>query len=231
MASVKVVDNQNGTITVTAAGYSTAVLFVSPFDGYGGKLAMTQVASITGDGTATVSLDKGPYHAVWQVDGNLLAPKPFRVTDGDIGLHEKCLRAVRDFIISLSLPGYPVDETKHKLHKRPIRSVTEFERAGLIGVHYWKIDDSLVLSDNTRNSVTYPIQMAFLQKSDTNVAEGDWTLSRQLIVSSFTRCPLPAVPEIHTVDVQPSVLYADNELKVDLQSLIFRCVTELPAIL
>jgi hypothetical protein len=232
--SVSIIDNKDGSgITATVSGYATAALWTAPFTGNHNQSAFSQSATFSGDGSQAVSLSNGPYFAVWQLNGTFAAPSPFRVSDGSVGIHEECLRAIREFILSLSLPGYPTDPDKHKLHKRPVRSVTEFERGGLQGVHYWKLDDSLKPVDNYRNSVVYPVQIALIRSnSANNVADGDWTHSRQTIISSFTRCPLPAVPVIHTVEVVPSVLYYDTgELNVDLQSMIFRCVTELPAIL
>jgi hypothetical protein len=66
-----------------------------------------------------------------------------------------------------------------------------------------------------------------------NRSDGDWTLARQMIIQSFTRCPLMELPEIHSVNLVPGEIYAvtDSSLNVDLQSMIFRCVTELPAVL
>lgn len=233
MASTNIVDNQDGTgITATVEGYSEAILWAAPFTGKHSAAAFSQVATFDEDGSQSVSLAEGPYFAVWQLDGPFAAPTAFRVSDGTPGLHQRCLVALREFILSLSLPGYPVEPTKHKLHKRPIRTITEFGEKPH-GVHYWKIDDSLRLADNSRNSVTYPIQIALIRGNNgNNVADRDWTLSRQIIIQSFPRCPLPDIPEIHTVEVVPSTLYYDTgELNLDLQSLIFRCVTELPAIL
>jgi hypothetical protein len=132
----------------------------------------------------------------------------------------------------LSLPGYPTNAAKHKRHKRPVRTMIEFGEPPF-GVHYWKLPETIKPVDNYNVSVTYPIQAVLIAPSIGNVSEGDWTRSRQIITQSFTRCPLMDLPEIHTVEISPGELYAvtDSNLKYDLQSLVFRCVTEMPSVL
>lgn len=232
--AISIVDNANGTgVTIASSGSAESVLQVARFEGGVTQAAFATIATIAGDGSTVILLDEGAYFAIWRLDGVYQAPVGFRVTDGRVGIHERCLQEIRTLLLGLSLPAYPSDATRHKTHKRPIRTMKEFGE-NPFGVHYWKLPESFNPVDNWRNSVTFPIQVALVASSGgNNISSGDWTLSRQMIIQAFARCPLMALPEIHSVNVDPGEIYAvaDSSLNVDLQSMIFRCVTELPAVL
>jgi hypothetical protein len=95
------------------------------------------------------------------------------------------------------------------------------------------LPESIAPSDNYNVSVTYPVQLVLVASEATNVADGDWTRSRQIITQSFTRCPLMDLPEIHTVEISPGDIYApvDSTVRYDIQSLVFNCKTEMPSVL
>lgn len=194
--------------------------------------AWSTVATIAGNASQSVTLANGAYFAIWELDGVYQSPVGFRVTDGTQGVHKRALDEIRQFIISLSLPGYPADATKHKRHKRAIRTMQEFGEPPF-GVHYWQLPESIAPSDNYSVSVTYPIQIVLVASSTSNIADGDWTRSRQIIAQSFTRCPLMDLPEIHTVEISPGEIYApvDSTAKFDIQSMVFNCKTEMPSVL
>lgn len=226
--AASITDNQDGTgITATTSGHTTSVLYVAA---PGAGNALSAVATINGSGSASVSLGIGSYVAVWQLDGIFATPTFFRVTEAATGVHMQVLNAIRDLIVAAALPGYPSDQAKHKIHKRPVRTMSEFGDPPF-GVHYWPLPESAVLVDNYRNSVTYPVQVALVSGTGgSNLPADSWMRSREILLQLFPRKPLTAVPCVHTVTVVPGALYAEIEspLNVDLQSVIFQCVTELP---
>lgn len=228
-----IADKRDGTgINATTSGHTTSVLSVARFGGSVGQTDWSTVATIAGDATESITLPEGAYFAIWQLDGVYQAPVGFRVTDGTDGVHELCLKEIREFILGLTLPGYPTDGAKHKRHKKPTRTMQEFGEPPF-GVHYWKLPETLRPVDNYNVEVTYPIQMVLVAPGATNVSDGDWTRSRQIITQSFTRCPLMDLPQIHTVQISPGEIYAvtDATVRYDIQSMIFRCVTEMPSVL
>lgn len=228
-----IADKQDGTgITATTTGHTTSVLRVARFGGSVAQAEWSTVATLSGSTSGSVSLPEGAYFAIWQLDGTYQAPVGFRVTDGTDGIHELCLKEIREFILGLTLPGYPTDGTKHKRHKRPIRTMQEFGEPPF-GVHYWKLQETLRPVDNYNVEVTYPVQLVLVGPNTSNVSDGDWTRSRQIITQSFTRCPLMDLPQIHTVNISPGELYAisDSTIRYDVQSMVFRCMTEMPSVL
>jgi len=230
VASNNVTDKKDGTgILVAVEGYSEAVFRAGAVNAPG---TLATLATFAVDGSQSVSLSEGPYVGIWELDGDYAAPFFFRVTDATVGLHMRCVAAVRQFILDNTLPGYPVNPELHKIHKRPIRTMTEFGQ-NPNGVHYWMLPEQVADRDNSTISVSYPVQVALVTGSNgNNLPDDAWVYSRELILRSFPRCPLVAVPEVHTVTVEPGALYFQSEttLNVDLQSMIFRCVTELPSI-
>lgn len=226
-----VTDNKDGTgVTVTVSGYTAAVLRASRV--FSGD-PLEQIASFAGDGSQVVSLDSGSYVGVWELDEVFGDPFTFRSSDAAEGIHLRALQAIRNVILSESLPGWPSNEDRHKIHKRPVRTLKEFGNPPH-GVHYWMDTETLVPADNVRNSVTFPVIVAMVRGNDgDNLVDPGWTYSRELLFKSFPRCPLPGVPEIHTVTIQPGELFipvGEATLNLDLQTLIFQCTTELSSV-
>ncbi len=225
--AVSVTDLQDGTgITATSSGNATAVLYAGLT---GSGVALAEIADITGNGSQTVSLGAGAYVGVWLVDSVWQEPFRFRVTEAAQGIHEQCLNAIRDILIDGALPGYPTDPAKYQIHKRPLRSLAEFG-SPLHGVHLWPVPETFSQTDNVRNGVTFPVQVVLVRGNDGgNEINSGWIRSREMIFQLFPRQPLTAVPEIHTVTIRPGAIYAelDGQLNLDLQSLIFDCVTDL----
>jgi hypothetical protein len=231
MGSCTITDRADGTgISVAVSGLSgTGTLWVSGFASNLASQAFTSARTFNANGTYTVSLTNGPYFAVYTDAAGINAPISFRVTNGDTGLHERCLQAIREFVIASALPGVPTDPTKHKTHKRPIRTIAEFGKPLTGGLHYWKEQEQRSQGDNVRDRVVYPITMAYLASNDgDNRSDPDWTLLREIIGRSFPRCPLSDIDEVHTVRVVPGVLYGsvDSAANIDVQLMRFDCITE-----
>lgn len=234
MGSIAITDRANGTgINATVTGLSgTGRLYVSGFAVDLASRAFTLARTFTQNETVTIALQNGPYFAVFADDAGIQTPISFRVTDGVLGVHERCLQSIRELVLSLALPGVPTDPSLHKTHKRPVRSRAEFGTQ-LEGLHYWKASETRQPSTNMSNTVIFPIEMVFLKgNSLSNISSDDWTMLRELIGKSFPRCPLANVNEVYEVRVVPGALYGtfDPAVPIDVQSLTFQCFAELPSI-
>jgi hypothetical protein len=230
MTTLTITDREDGTgadAAITDSGGATVTLYTAQFDGNLTESQFSSAGSRVGDGSIALDSDPGSYFAVLDSDGTLETPQGFRVTDGSLGLHHKCLVAVREFIIGLNLPLVPSDGSKHKLHKKPLRTLKEF---GVEGCHYWKSTEQRRPLLNGYDVVSFNIEWAYARgNAGDNIAAGNWTKLRELIATGIQACPLPSIPEIHTMRVHPGELYyADKGLQMDLQSLRFECVTEQP---
>lgn len=230
MGNVVITDKADGTgINVTLTGLSgTGQLFVAGFSSNLANRVFTSVRSFNANGTYSISLQNGPYFAIYADSLGYQAPLSFRVSDGTLGLHERCLQGIREFILGMALPGVPTDPNSHKTHKKPVRSRQEFG-SPLEGLHYWKAAESLSPSTNRSQVVTYPIEMVYLKNNEgDNRSSDDWTQLRELIGRSFPGCPLADIDEVYEVRVRPGVLYGqfDSAINIDVQSLIFECFTE-----
>ncbi|MEM1225908.1 MAG: hypothetical protein AAGJ40_09425 [Planctomycetota bacterium] len=241
MATLTITDRADGTgADFSVAGVvGTATVYVSR---YAGDIAsnpfsvvITTAVDVTGQ---AVTLAEGGYSAV-VVDGS--GPSPpvgFRVTDGTDGLHEQCLKGIREHVIALNLPSFPADDTKHKLHKRPRNTITELtawagagrkNQANIEGVHYWMRPERVRQVHNQRHEIEYRIEFVLVRSRNmSNVVDGDWTHDRERFIESFPLCPLPQIPEVHTVLFFPGIIYSDMDGQTDLdaQSMVVACVAE-----
>lgn len=234
MGSIAITDRANGTgINATVTGLvGTGRLYVSGFAVDLASREFTLARTFSQNETATIALQNGPYFAVFTDDAGIQSPFSFRVTDGVLGVHERCLQAIRELVLSLALPGVPTDPSLHKTHKRAIRSRAEFG-AKLEGVHYVKSSETRQPSTNMSNTVIFPIEMIYMRpKSGDNTSSDSWTTMRELIGKSFPRCPLANVNEVYEVRVAPGPLYGafDGSTELDVQSLTFQCFAELPSV-
>jgi hypothetical protein len=245
MATSSIVDNKDGTgITLSVSGVSgTASVQVAKYLGDVVKDPFSQILSTSVDvASSVVALDVGSYVCVVTDDDGPSAPFGFRVTDGSLGTHHRCLEAVREHVIALSLPSFPSDTDKHKLHKRPINSFKEFtEWAGagpknqsrIFGVHYWKRPERVRQTLNARQTVEYKIEMVLIRsRQGNNKSDPDWTYDRERIVTSFSDCPLPSVNEVYGVNFLPGLLNSDagKGTDVEAQSMQFVFLSEKPSV-
>jgi len=223
-------DKQDGTgfdATLTNP-VGSALLYLASFGGDLRSMVFSTVAATPVTATIDVAATVGAYFVYAMDDDGATPVQVFRVTDSSLGLHADCLNAVRDFIMGLALGSYPANGDAHKRHKLPKRTIKEFGQPPH-GVHYWMLPERRTQSDNVRQRVTYPIEVVLIKQNDgSNLLDVEWTKSRELIGRSFTACPLPAVPDVHTVEVVPGAVYADRalQLNMDLQSMTFLCMTE-----
>ncbi len=224
---VSITDLQNGNgITAASSGNTTSLLYASQT---GSGSALNLIATINGNGSQTIALPVGSYVGVWQVDNVWQAPVRFRVTAAATSIHERCLNELRQLVIDAALPMFPADQAKYKVHKKPVRTLAEFGNPPY-GVHIWPLPETVVPIDNYNNSVTYPVQIVLVRGNNgDNVIDSGWLYARQLLLQAFPRTPLAQVVNIHTVTIEPGVIYGETDggLNLDVQGMIFRCVTTL----
>ncbi len=115
-------DGTGGVVTVSGSSGATNTLWVSFFQGNNHKRTFTAVGTRVGDGAINLESDAlGPFLAfVQSVSGGSVTvsdPKGYRVSDSEKALHERILIAVRQYVLSLNLPGVPTDPDLHVMAK------------------------------------------------------------------------------------------------------------------
>jgi hypothetical protein len=231
MAEIAVVDNKDGTgatFTITNV-VGTASLYTAGYFGNVATNTFVKHFDTALDRVQSVSIPVGSYAAVVVDGAGPAAPVGFRVTDGNLGFHEKCLREIRNHMMGLNLSSFPTDPGKYKLHKRPANSYLELKDvcgSNILGVHFWKRPEQRpVIGTNTEWDISYVIEMVLVKSNQlSNLSDSNWTLDRERILRSFGICPLPAIPEIFLVEFYPGVLYNDvADVGVDAQAIQFYC--------
>lgn len=231
MLTLTVVDNKDGTATFTATGVtSAAVLRVSGFAGEMPAMAFSDSHTFAADGSQTLTLSVGPYFGYLTEGSEVSDMAAFRVSDTSIGIHDRCLYAIKDYMLSLSLPGIPTEVERHKVLKKPIRATSELGR-NPTGIYYWKNPEQQRLVYNTYSDFVFPVQVLVIQPNGgDNTLSTSWSLAREIASRSFAGCPLQGdVGEVHSVDVRHMAIYADSDSSsLDVGSLVFDCKSQIP---
>ena len=232
MLSFSATDNRDGTgVTIEVSGSAgDTQLFTSQFSGKLQTAPFVESHEFSEDGSAVIGLESGSYLAVAKDGAGYTAPKRFRVSNEDEAVHFRCVYAIRDFMLDLVVPGLPTSVDRHKVHKRAKRTVQEFSSgdSGPYGVHYWPAPETRRTAYNRVDDVEYLVEVIVINGADgDNTLDNEWLLGREVMGKSFGQCPLPGVPEVHTVLVTPGVIYAPSStVDIDVQSMTFRCQSE-----
>ena len=231
MLSVAFNDRRDGTgVDVEIEGASGSVsIYAARFAGWQATEDFTLRLSGAGDGSHLMAIDPGAYIGVVRQGDNFAALTAFRASDHAQSLHERCLLAVREFVLSLAIPGLPADPALHKIRRRPVNAWKDFGASGqeMIGVHYWPGEEERRPQSNRTETVVYPVNVVWIAGSgDDNRLDADTLLARELLSKAFPGCPLPGVDEIHTVTVFPGVIFGSSGLNVAASALTLRCETE-----
>lgn len=213
--TITVADNGDGSGAVfTVAGSqpgSANVVWVSRFQGSNAERPFQSAGTRSGDGTVAWGGEIGCYLAtvISTSAGAAAASEPiaFCVTDGTLSLYERVLEAVREFVLALALPGVASDPAKHRVCKIGAK-LQELLRTGEEAVYYIPAAESFEYSDNAYATVSLPVNVVLISKSGSTLRGGlrELLLAREDCHLSFDASPLPDVPEIHTVDVQPGAV-------------------------
>ncbi len=237
MAVVTFTDNGDGTggvFTVDGIGVSSInTVQVSRFHGSNASREFVPAGNRTGDGTIPYAGDLGAYIAIaTSVDGSTMDVSPpicFRITDGTLSLYERVLVAVREFVMSLALPGIPTDPDKHVIAKMGAKLKQVWD-TGSEGVYYIPTAEQISGADNAFATVSFPVNVVFMIKSGHNMFKGlsDLLIAREDANLSMSDSPLPDLPEIHTVNAIPGVVTdpAGWAQGMDVSVLQFVCIGE-----
>lgn len=237
MPTLSVVDNGSGSATITVSGNTgTATVYLSRFLGTNASRSFTVAGTVVGNGTLVLTgQDTGAYIAVaTNTEPSVSAPVFFRLADSSESLHMRCLEAVREYIMSLSIPSVQVAADAHYIVKLPYRPDLEFDLDSTqeFGIFYFPLPESYTAVDNEFDTVAYSVQVVLIRKIGKKLQEGlsDLLKCRELAALSMSICPLPDVPEVHTVDVLPGAVVMPERWQnsYDASSVVFRCISEQP---
>ena len=238
MAVISVSDNGDGTGAVVSLAANTGVakIYASAFLGSNASRMAVEIGEIDGNGTLDFAGGLGPHLIAGVNDAGLIAPIHCRITDVGEDIHWQCLNGVREFVLSLDLPGVMSDPDSHYVVKLPYNPDEELaidngDRE--YGVFYFPKPEQYTTANNMEESASYFVQVLLIRKAGRKNSDGlEQLLSiRQKMALSFAHCPLPDVEAVHSVYIQPgSIILPDRWLKsYDCSSLVFRCVSEQPS--
>lgn len=229
-------DGTGATLSVSSNS-GTASVYVSRFLGSNASRSFVLGGTVAGDGDLELAdLENGPYVAVASnAVPEISPPIFFRVTDGTEALHYRCLEAVREYVMSLSLPKVSVDGDDHLIVKLPYRPDLELnvESSTDCCVMYFPKPETYAPASNEDDTVAYLVQVLLIRKLGQRLVEGlpSMLKTRELMGQSMSICPLPDLDEIHTVEVQPGAIFLPEHWKnkYDCSTVVFRCLTEQPS--
>lgn len=226
-------DGSGGVFSVTGnAGLAT--IRASLFLGTNASRAFAIVGTISGNGSVAFSpADVGPYVGVAINDvGDVAPPIVFRVSDQTEALQVQLLKAVREYILSLALPGVSTNPDHHVISKLPYRSNTDLtiDTTTDTCVWYFPKTESYQTADTTHDKVIYPVQVLLVRKIGSQTHKGLYSMlmDRQLIGQSTSRVPFADAPCFYDVEFLPGEPYNPQHWAagVDVSSVVVRGITE-----
>lgn len=226
-----VVDNADGTVTVTLSSGShtqlytadTTSLFITP-----SATAWTSRGSaITGAGSATFSITPG-MHWLSAIDtGTPLppVPTPFWNTSGTTDIFDQCLVAVQGVIQTLNIADIGSNVV---LRKFPVSFDSDTRPIAVVFPVRETMDPQAGV--NSRDDVGYGVGVSTFyagnhDASDTTIAAQ--LLARKRIASAFRNQRLAGVPSVWRCYVDPGAVYDLDgwNKQLDAGSLIIRCIS------
>lgn len=227
-------DGTGGVVTVSGTGGSAINrLYISRFAGTNRSRTFELAGTRTGDGTITVAAETGPFLAMLtsatESDIEFTDPIVFRVTNSEVPLHYRVCEAIREFMLDLALPALPTDPELHVIAKVGAKFKELIGNNDSI-VFYIPSQEVLEFASNSDSTVSYPVDVVIHIKSGNTLRINirEIMLSREIAAFSLKAEPLPDLPEIHTVNVQPNILVDPSKwaLNYDVSVITFVALTE-----
>lgn len=237
MVELTFTDKQDGTgglFTISGTtGSAQNTLLMSRYHGSETQREFAVVGSRTGNGTVTFNGPAGCYMAhVASTNGTVLdlsTPKIVRVTDGAMSLYERVLEATREYVLSLGLVGVSPDPDWHIIAKTGAK-LNEALKGSNEAVYYLPTKEEIDGRDNLYMSVMFPVEVVIYSKTAATLYRGlpDLLRAREELLNSFRSIPFDAVPEIHTVDVEPGMVVDPHSWGsgMEVSSMRFLCRSE-----
>jgi hypothetical protein len=220
-------DGTGGTITITGSNpASTNTLFFSSFLGTNWGRAFESKGGRTGDGAISLVAEAGAFCAfIVNSNGTSSPAKNYRVGDGVEALHYRIARAVREYILSLALPGVETDPNLHVIAK--VGAKLEQVLSGSDScVYYIPEFETYIGGDNSYDTVNFPIVMVTNRKTMKSLDEGlaNTMKARELVHRSLPAIPLPDAEEVHTILLQPGVIVDPSKWSNSYDASVFRFI-------
>jgi hypothetical protein len=202
--TIAIVDNEDGTATVTVTGSDAAhtnTLYTQNVNLEQSANTWTTQGSRVGDGTIIVSLANGFYYFyVEETDGVNVqvgsTPQRSRVSDGVADIYTRCLDAVQATVQELSLTGVP--DARVYLRTVP-QDAAELETPSVFVFPFGAEAFSPAAGTSSRDELIYPVMVAFIksgnQEAANSTARGAYLDARQKISDTFRNQRLPGVSE------------------------------------
>lgn len=237
MITATFADNGLGTggVVTIAGGSPTATneLWISRFLGTNEQRYFQSVGTRLGNGTIALTATPGPFLMVCvSTDGptvELTDPVAMRVRSTVESVHYRVAEAIREFILSLALPGVATNPNLHLVAKVGAK-LEELVRDNDSCVYYLPVTETIQGLDNLTSTISYPVTVVFNKRSGQRVSTNikDILASREMATLAFGKFPLPDVPEVHTVLVQPGVTVDPSKwaLNYDVSVLTFTALSE-----
>ncbi len=197
-------DSQDGshataTVTGSTAG-STNTISVQLLTGN----TWSSAGSRVGDGTVNLTLAKGYYWA--KCDSVIAGPQSavsnvvlLPITDLNDSVHARAADAIQAAIISLALP-----EVGNRVY---VQTLPDENQISFPCVSIWFNDAEKILGGtNARDDIGYPVHVAWLNRKLDNLGAkpSRYLLSRQTVARKIRNQILASVPEVYTVEWEPS---------------------------
>lgn len=212
--SLAFTDNRNGTggTFAISGGGPTAIhtIYVSRFHGSNASRVFAPAGNRTGNGNVAFNGENGAYiaHVVTNTNGILAFDTPicFQITDGTDSLYWRFVAGIREYILSLALPGVADNPDLHFISKVGADLERILQGVNQECVYYIPTGESYAGSDNSYDSVSFPVNVIFITKGgQQNMQSGlrNILLARETVNTAIPAVPVPDVEEIHSIDVQP----------------------------
>lgn len=212
----------NATVVVSGSGGGTNTVSYAQFSGINSiNMPWNTGGTLSGDGTLTVTPGGGTGSYLWQVVNNTvgtITQSPVVLqwlqSSGDTAVHEQCLNAITIRIKGLSLSGVASNNIiGGNVLPRDWKDIDDNYLPGVLVTPPGQETQPGTLTG--KDDIGYPcvITMVDKQNQDFQANRARNLLWRQQIFRALRNQPLPAVPGIQLVKIQPGPVIEPTAFK------------------